>query len=131
MAGFFFAPVAGRSASAAAFARGDLGPVDLDALAVSLLDQLQPGRVDGEGIGLVADLHFALEWLVELRRHGFTLCCRGNCLPKIAPAAPRGMKAPAPGWPRRGRARPGTAAICRGRCSCASGGRAVRPAAGT
>src|SRR3546814_1889764 len=61
-----------RLRSALAFAAGQRGPADFDTLAMPLLDQLQAVRVDGEGVGLVADLHFASQRFVELRSEEHT-----------------------------------------------------------
>src|SRR3546814_10046078 len=63
-----------RLRSDLAFAAGQRGPADFDTLAMPLLDQLKAVRVDGEGVGLVADLHFASQRFVELGHRGVSSC---------------------------------------------------------
>src|SRR5690606_9663059 len=82
-----------RLRGALAFAVGQRGPADFDTPAVALLDQLQAIRVGGQGVGLVADLHFASQRFVELGHRYLLLRIQARWRAMLAAGCLRGVKA--------------------------------------
>src|SRR3546814_17412357 len=82
-----------RLRCARAFTAGQRGPADFDALAMALLDQLQAVGVNGQGVGLVADLHFASQRFVELGHRCLLLRLQARWEAMLAAGCLRGVKA--------------------------------------
>src|SRR3546814_9074463 len=82
-----------RLRCALAFTAGQLGPADFDALAMALLDQLQAVGVNGQGVGLVAELHFASQRFVELGTRCLLLSIKARWEAMLAAGCLRGVRA--------------------------------------
>src|SRR5690606_751307 len=104
-----------RLAAALALSVGQRNPADFDALAVALLDQLQAVGIDGEGVGLVANLNFASQRLVELGHRCLLMRIQARRPTMLAAACLRRVKAvnEALSVPRRDQATPAPASTRR------------------